>query len=42
MLVMDLTEEIREEMKMARNNKKSENKTGDYSTEIEKLGKTKG
>ena len=31
---MDLTEEIREEMTMAKNIKQSENKTGDDSTEI--------
>ena len=37
---MYLTEEIREEMTMAGNNKNSENKTGDDSTETEKSDKT--
>ena len=36
---MDLPEDIREEMTMS-GNKKSENKTGDYSTEIENSEKT--
>ena len=39
MLVMDLIEEIREVMKMSRNKKTSENKTGDDSTETEKSEK---
>ena len=39
MLVVDLTEEIREEMKMAGNKKISENKTKDDSTETEKSEK---
>ena len=37
---MDLTEEIREKMTMDENIKKSENKTGDDSTETEKSEKT--
>ena len=37
---MDLTEEIREEMKMAGNKKRSEIKTGYDSTETEKPEKT--
>ena len=37
---MELTKEIREEMEMAGNNKNSENKTGDDSTETKKSEKT--
>ena len=37
---MDITEEIREEMKMSGNIKKSENNIGDYSTETENSEKT--
>ena len=37
---MDLTEEIRKEMTISGNNKKSENKTGDDSTETENSEKT--
>ena len=37
---MDLTEEIREEMKMSGNKGISENKTGDDSTETENSEKT--